>query len=397
MSCLMSELTVPTLINYGEGHDNAKVEPRHIVKVASLMRKLKTLQPNCSFAPVLMQDALRDVASQRASAWKFTEEDKESFSSCVGKRLRTMCRHWVQALSRKKPPRWALKVAASCDAAVGQPIEDEAQEKGDDEDADDDDQHAEDEQGQRDEQAPPTPHGMIVDADQGSHQAPDRLYFVGWEPSEKLAWRTAVDDATGMKEYTNKIRPPREDAGDDECVIAVWSDDFAHEISAVTMRRWRAMSAGDQTSGRPPLWSEAGYQVRQKADRPPLIWLARDDKKGTQICQIAIKDVGNDADATLEMMKRAATQRTPMNCATRSCPSTELRMASPSKKDQPLHRTTQLWIQPVWSRSSRNQRPRRQRRRQHQRAPTHRVPNKRPPCQRQRCTFSMTTWATRTC
>jgi hypothetical protein len=299
---LMEFFVAPNMISYGEGHDDSKLNKAALIKAAPLLRKLRALQPNCSFAPVTMKNALVHVAVEQQRRWAFSAADIESFSTAVGKRLRTMCRHWMQALTRPTPPKWAQDVAgpiAHAAAAVSDDDKGEGSEEGDDEEEDSeakadqsdeldgDREEEEEEQEEKSLSKRPAAASLAKPVVPGvdSTGAVELKFWVGWDSEQNLAWRTMVGDKSKRKEFTNTISVP-EGKPDIALVIATWDDGWSKEIPSVSIGRWKAML--DSQAPKASLWSGSGYVIRRKADRSELVYLVHETAKSKQLCQIKV-------------------------------------------------------------------------------------------------------------
>ena len=75
-----------------------------------LLNQLLECQPNLAFTPMAMKKILFGIAQQNQKAWRFTDQDMEDFSSDVGQTLRTMCRHFAQAMSKNTRPKWVVQI-----------------------------------------------------------------------------------------------------------------------------------------------------------------------------------------------------------------------------------------------------------------------------------------------
>eukprot|EP00974_Lingulodinium_polyedra_P009416 901218-Lingulodinium_polyedra.AAC.1 len=90
--------------------DKSHVNGKLLISHAPLLKALRGIQANMSFAPVMLKTVLMNIASERKGDWKFTMNDIECFSTEVGKSIRTMCRHCAQGLRKTPMPRWVATV-----------------------------------------------------------------------------------------------------------------------------------------------------------------------------------------------------------------------------------------------------------------------------------------------
>ena len=88
--------------------DKQKMDRKLIEKHKELINDLHTLNSNLSFPPLMMTEALRNVGNFRKVHWQWETNDIEAFATTVGPRVRTVCRHVIQALRRKPRPAWNM-------------------------------------------------------------------------------------------------------------------------------------------------------------------------------------------------------------------------------------------------------------------------------------------------
>jgi hypothetical protein len=173
---LFEYLSRPNKIAYGEKIDDSKVDKNELRKHFPLFVQLKTLQENMAFAPLVMKNSLCSVAEKNKAKWKLDSSDITSFTTKVGARIRTMCRHLSQACSRAKPPAWASEFMELCGA------EDEGEESAEDE--------GEESEEEEDEEAE-------------EEEAEDFVF--GWDSEMNLAWRLKPGEPPSKKEYSKSI------------------------------------------------------------------------------------------------------------------------------------------------------------------------------------------------
>ena len=119
---LFSEhIKFPTSIVYSEKMDEAKIHQKRLKETGLLLEKVRRLQGNLSISPVVVKNASKQTAERKHSSWKLIEGDAEDFAVVVGKRVRTMIRHYAQALLRQRAQdiRDAVK-SPFCRAGVGE-------------------------------------------------------------------------------------------------------------------------------------------------------------------------------------------------------------------------------------------------------------------------------------
>ena len=335
----------PNKLSYGEGHDNSMCDKKALIAAKPLLLALKRLQPNCSFTPLSMQSACRIAAQEHKNAWKFSEMDIESFASKVSKQIRTMCRHLTQAIGPSKPPKWAqqfevVTIDGAAAASATAEEKDEEQEVG----ADVDDEDAQEEEEEEEEEEPEDLDAEEQPEDLDAEEKPDEpkkeepkkteepkkheeqhqkkdpkkkgeqnkkkepkkkeeevvAYGVGWLPKQKLAWRLKDGDPKANREYTNDLIPPAAKAARRDAVVARWPDGFLHAIASLTKNRYTMMKDGVKVN-RADLAAVGPYFVRTKKDRDPIMFLAHQDDKNKQICQVLIKYVIEEQHAIVLM------------------------------------------------------------------------------------------------
>ena len=353
---LAAYFTTPVKVNYksfGAQVHTAKVQRKELRVHAALLQALMKLQKNLSFAPMMMKDALLEVAKRNETKWRFTGTDADEFSCAVGVRLRCMCRHVTQAMCKPRPPQWvvdlfttsdmpALQDAAGgtygadgadgpdgggadgadgadgaidaggadgadgvggadgadafdgADGAGGADGADGADGDGGDGGADGADGADGDEAGGGD---------GADGAEAADEDDCEIAYFVGWDAEHKVAHRQLNEESE--KEYTKSFQAPT-GAKESDAMIAIWPDGYRHRLAALTVAQWKSMldtqAEHKKTRSVPPLWaSEDGLmEVRVKADRnTSLVWLRviSEDGDAKQRCQISVKNVLSEADA----------------------------------------------------------------------------------------------------
>lgn len=105
---LGKHLSTPTIIqDYGPALDIKQLK-----KFKLMFFELQQIQANFSFVPSAVKAALTAVAESKSSEWKLTKSEAMQFSTTVGKRLRSMCRHVGQNMIKKKQPKWLQKLFA---------------------------------------------------------------------------------------------------------------------------------------------------------------------------------------------------------------------------------------------------------------------------------------------
>jgi hypothetical protein len=87
-----------------------------------LWARLREVQDNMSFNASVMKAVCKEVAIQKKTAWRFSDDDVANFAEMQSTRLRIMCRHMNEASSKKpKPAKWAVTVMNSVAKAEGKP------------------------------------------------------------------------------------------------------------------------------------------------------------------------------------------------------------------------------------------------------------------------------------
>ena len=171
----------------------------------------------------------------------------------------------------------ASAASAVLEAAEGEGEESESEGEGDEEEEEEDDED-EDPHVQGQQLAKPAGAAAVLAKPAAAHE-----YLVGYTADQKVAWRcSAGGGELCQKQFTNIfLEPPG--ASEEDGMVAVWSDGYKHVVAALSVCQWRAMAATKNLH----FTSEAGYSVREKKDRNPLIWISNDnvDKK-KQICQL---------------------------------------------------------------------------------------------------------------
>jgi len=244
---------VPTRVDYGEKGRKSALQQRAMLGAATLLRGLRSLQHNLAFSPIFLKQALDAVAARRGSEWRFSEEDHETWSIAVGVRVRTMCRHFRQALLRKTVPAWARKVAG--DGVASKAARQQSLRVLQDDD--DGKQGARLQEEEEDEAA-----GRVR-----NELAPESAdFYVGFDAETNLAWRVRSDDEANKREYTRDVGFPPEAKDTDTC-CAKWPDGYTHELATVAVARWKAHAQASAPKRAPPLWELSGYYIRARADR----------------------------------------------------------------------------------------------------------------------------------
>jgi hypothetical protein len=276
-----------------------------------------------------MKTVLTQLATERRSDWRFTTDDISTFAIAVDKRIRTMCRHYTQALARPNVPKWAQTILgaageageAGTTANTAGALAGEAGEAG----ATTADTAAAPSSAASSASRPaPEPArkgkrtaatfatgGSAAVGAATAHSAPAAAtrmgtmeWFVGFDAEQNQAWRVRGDaQSFDMKEYTTDIfydkgAPPT------DCAKARWPDGFIHDIAAVSVARWAEHISNKTASrGAPAILTLHGYIIRMKPDRSPLIWLAKETDRSRQICQIKIASVQSMDDAIALMTR----------------------------------------------------------------------------------------------
>ena len=104
---LAGYFTTPTHVG---DYDDKRVDKHKIIKHKALMIQLRDLQPNLSFVASKMRKVVSQIANDNAETWRLTPAERQDFAHKAEKRVRAMCRHFAQALSKAKPPSWTRAV-----------------------------------------------------------------------------------------------------------------------------------------------------------------------------------------------------------------------------------------------------------------------------------------------
>ena len=214
------------------------MSPADLQKAAPLLLKLQGLQENLAFTPLMIKKCLTALATERQSQWQFVDDDIGTFSVDMGKRVRTMCRHWIKACRKKRQPAWLVKVlpttaSASSSAMPGDGIgEEEA--GGADEAASEADCPGEGEEGE--EESPPVIDPVVPD------------WKSGWDAEHNAAWRHDTTTGFESRELTKDVFEPSE-AEEDSPMLARWPDGYVAKLQTMTVRRWREMKAPRRKKG----------------------------------------------------------------------------------------------------------------------------------------------------
>ncbi len=272
---LKTHIVSPISVQYTEKM-TGKIDTKALSANAGLLRALRALQPNLAFPPVLMSQALVDLAKAKKKDWKFTAQDIEDFGTTVSKQIRAMCRHYSQALCKRTKPKWLKQLAG--DAKKKKKPAEEDEEAEEEEEQEEEEKKAEEEDD--DDEEPPA--SEVQDS-----KETQAFYNVGWDAEQKLAWRSRAghgkDRAEHGKEYTNELLEPA--AGSDSGnVRARWADGYVAELD-VSNSQWVAQLAAQLGKRKNPRWEKNDVQVRIKSDRIPLVWVKEGAK---QLCQLGV-------------------------------------------------------------------------------------------------------------
>lgn len=178
---LEMHITSPGCIQYCEDPADG-IDKKALHANQALLVALRKLQPNMSFLQKTLEAALLDLAKRRG--WS----DEYTFAEKVAKRIRCMCRHVYQAISKKKIPAWVCSFFPEDDGS--------------------------------------TPTLEVSSNTPPSGPAADPGYIVGWDSEQQAAWRR--ERTSKLKEWTRKITPGPEPHS--PCT-ATWPDNYTHEVS----------------------------------------------------------------------------------------------------------------------------------------------------------------------
>ena len=240
------------------------MQPRVIAAHADLIFELLKLQKNLSFRQQDMKAALASVASDNAASWRLSDQEQASFADRVGKRIRTLCCHFIAAGRKKRIPRWVADIVGRRPAAAT--VDDDVPDFGID---GVEDEGEEEEQGESDvpDEAGAEPAKHVPRKPAAASGAEPTDFFVGWETTLQKAWRVPSDSASGtFKEFGKICGDP--DARDSDPVVACWPDGFREIVPGLTMGQWRARQSSSAGSRKVKgALHEAGdFFIREKTD-----------------------------------------------------------------------------------------------------------------------------------
>ena len=285
----------PTTIQYlDDGIQSKVLKDNGLMLIA-----LENIQANCSFSQSDMKTALLNVATAKEKKWKLQGKAKDSFADKVATKIRLMCQHFNTGSRNRKKPGWVKEIRAlagqqGCDEVVETVGETLAEAAGDHEceraatDEDSDNSEAERETPRQKVPAvDASPEigcaqdsAMLTDTQDRQHDA----WSVMWDPMCFTAYRKK--EMEDPPEFAEKIICTDEMA-DTTPIIAVWTDNFRCEVAAMTCRGWRAhLSSNSQSRAAANLWADEEYVIKGKADRYPLIYIAKVDDTDKQLCQL---------------------------------------------------------------------------------------------------------------
>eukprot|EP00969_Alexandrium_andersonii_P133056 5884094-Alexandrium_andersonii.AAC.1 len=69
-----------------------------------------------------METAYKNTLQQRISEWGLSDSQSVDWVVCMSKRTRTACRHIAQALLKRPPPAWALKIVPTAADSTSQMV-----------------------------------------------------------------------------------------------------------------------------------------------------------------------------------------------------------------------------------------------------------------------------------
>ena len=100
-------------LKYGEHMDKSELEVPLVTPHAALLERIRRVQPNLSISQTDMMAALDRINDEKAHDpnWNLKPAQVPEWKDSMAKRLRTLCRHYAQALA--KGTGWAEKMKAS--------------------------------------------------------------------------------------------------------------------------------------------------------------------------------------------------------------------------------------------------------------------------------------------
>jgi len=114
---------VPTkqFLIYSEDMDDGRQDVKTIKKHKDMLVALRTLSPNLSFSRETVEDALNEIAKDSTTL----KNVPDNWAHGMSKRVKTICRHTSQILSRTQVPTWATELfGATADDKQGAGEED---------------------------------------------------------------------------------------------------------------------------------------------------------------------------------------------------------------------------------------------------------------------------------
>ena len=289
-------------LQYAEDH-RSKINTKEIIRHASLIQKLATLQPNLSFKKTDIVGALMKISTNSALGLQSTEEQTE-WAKTMDLRLRTMCRHVAQNKDRSSAG-WLKKVfvpqvspSGKDDEAVeeneGEGGEEEAAEEDEEEEAEEDEEASTEKPAKKRPAAEPEvtmrrPAAATVTVMKDAT-------FYGWDVEFKKAWRAR---GTKAKEFTDDLfeQPGSKPTSP---MWAKWADGDVHMISDLLVGTYHVSEAADsrgRKTTRQYIWEGEHCLTKKKIvvvrrnDRRPLTSIQYD---GKQIMQVSSHQVGGD-------------------------------------------------------------------------------------------------------
>ena len=109
---LLPSFQKPAALKYGEDMDASDTMPHILVANAALLQRIRAKQANLSISQADMVAALSKVyeIQKNDEAWTLQESHFEEWRTSMARRIRTMCRHYSQALCKTPPSAWTKKV-----------------------------------------------------------------------------------------------------------------------------------------------------------------------------------------------------------------------------------------------------------------------------------------------
>jgi hypothetical protein len=301
-----------------------KLDIHAMVKCDRIVAHMATRQPNLSFARRGMREGLTMILDEHLASgtWGMTKEQGADWVVDIEQRLRTLCRHFQQAMLRKPRPSWLRRMPSATGLAA--PRDSAAGDNGDesplgDGSAADGGASVPDDDLFRDNEALKGGCDWVVphyeeSSDDGGE--PRKNYFFGWCPELRKAYRVEVGKT--HREYTDMPLLAPASSADHDPMVAEWPDGSRAAIAGITLGRHTALADQRQGAAKP---SRFKREYRHKATTHKIVVDKRADRgllmsvweQGKQILQIPVKRFGDETteaaqDAAFSLMDKIAQQ-----------------------------------------------------------------------------------------